>query len=148
MNKKSDIGRVPYGLAVHDEEEEKAVLEVIRNHETIKGVRVKEFEKKVASLFGKKFGVMVNSGSSANLLAFELLNLPKNSEVITPILTFATTLTPIIQKQLIPTFVDVELGTYLINVNNIEKLSNYYKNYYVSLFEDCYIIAFYINILA
>ena len=45
MNKKSDIGRVPYGLAVHDEEEEKAVLEVIRNHETIKGVRVKEFEK-------------------------------------------------------------------------------------------------------
>ena len=124
MNKKSDIGRVPYGLAVHDEEEEKAVLEGIRNHETIKGVRVKEFEKKVASLFGKKFGVMVNSGSSANLLAFELLNLPKNSEVITPILTFATTLTPIIQKQLIPTFVDVELGTYLINVNNIEKLIN------------------------
>ena len=124
MNKKSDIGRVPYGLAVHDEEEEKAVLEVIRNHETIKGVRVKEFEKKVASLFGKKFGVMVNSGSSANLLAFELLNLPKNSEVITPILTFATTLTPIIQKQLIPTFVDVEPGTYLINVNNIEKLIN------------------------
>jgi len=124
MNKKSDIGRVPYGLAVHDEEEEKAVLEVIRNHETIKGARVKKFEKKVASLFGKKFGVMVNSGSSANLLAFELLNLPKNSEVITPILTFATTLTPIIQKQLIPTFVDVELGTYLINVNNIEKLIN------------------------
>ncbi len=124
MNKKSDIGRVPYGLAVHDEEEEKAVLEVIRNHETIKGARVKKFEKKVASLFGKKFGVMVNSGSSANLLAFELLNLPKNSEVITPILTFATTLTPIIQKQLIPTFVDVEPGTYLINVNNIEKLIN------------------------
>jgi hypothetical protein len=60
MNKKSDVGRVPYGLAVHDEEEEKAVLEVIRNHETIKGVRVKEFEKKVASLFGKKFGVMTS----------------------------------------------------------------------------------------
>ena len=122
MTKESDIGRVPYGLAVHDEEEESAVLEVIRNHQTIMGKRVREFENKVASLFGKKFGVMVNSGSSANLLAFELLNLPKNSEVITPILTFATTLAPIIQKQLTPAFVDVEPETYLINVNDIEKM--------------------------
>ena len=122
MTKESDIGRVPYGLAVHDEEEESAVLEVIRNHQTIMGKRVREFENKVASLFGKKFGVMVNSGSSANLLAFELLNLPENSEVITPILTFATTLAPIIQKQLTPAFVDVEPETYLINVNDIEKM--------------------------
>ena len=122
MTKESDIGRVPYGLAVHDEEEESAVLEVIRNHQTIMGKRVREFENKVASLFGKKFGVMVNSGSSANLLAFELLNLPENSEVITPILTFATTLAPIIQKRLTPVFVDVEPETYLINVNDIEKM--------------------------
>ena len=122
MTKESDIGRVPYGLAVHDEEEENAVLEVIRNNQTIMGKRVKEFENKVASLFGKKFGVMVNSGSSANLLAFELLNLPENSEVITPILTFATTLAPIIQKRLTPVFVDVEPETYLINVNDIEKM--------------------------
>ena len=122
MTKESDIGRVPYGLAVHDEEEESAVLEVIRNHQTIMGKRVREFENKVASLFGKKFGVMVNSGSSANLLAFEILNLPKNSEVITPVLTFATTLAPIIQKRLTPVFVDVEPETYLINVNDIEKM--------------------------
>ena len=124
MTKESDIGRVPYGLAVHDEEEENAVLEVIRNNQTIMGKRVKEFENKVASLFGKKFGVMVNSGSSANLLAFELLNLPENSEIITPILTFATTLAPIIQKRLTPVFVDVEPETYLINVNDIEKMIN------------------------
>ena len=122
MTKESDIGRVPYGLAVHGEEEENAVLEVIRNNQTIMGKRVKKFENKVASLFGKKFGVMVNSGSSANLLAFELLNLPENSEVITPILTFATTLAPIIQKRLTPVFVDVEPETYLINVNDIEKM--------------------------
>ena len=124
MTKESDIDRVPYGLAVHDEEEENAVLEVIRNNQTIMGKRVKEFENKVASLFGKKFGVMVNSGSSANLLAFELLNLPENSEIITPILTFATTLAPIIQKRLTPVFVDVEPETYLINVNDIEKMIN------------------------
>ena len=122
MTEESEIGRIPYGLAVHGEEEENAVLEVIRNKQTIMGKRVKEFENKVASLFGKKFGVMVNSGSSANLLAFELLNLPENSEVITPILTFATTLAPIIQKQLTPVFVDVEPETYLINVNDIEKM--------------------------
>ena len=122
MSKESDIGRIPYALAVHDEDEENAVLEVIKNHQTIIGKRVREFENKIASLFGKKFGVMVNSGSSANLLAIEILNLPKNSEVITPVLTFATTIAPIIQKQLTPVFVDVEPGTYLINVNDIEKM--------------------------
>ena len=122
MTEESDIGRVPYGLAVHDEEEENAVLDVIKNRQTIMGKRVIEFEKKIASLFSKKFGVMVNSGSSANLLAFELLNLPQKSEIITPILTFATTIAPIIQKQLTPVFVDVEPETYLINVNDIEKM--------------------------
>ena len=122
MTEESDIGRVPYGLAVHDDEEENAVLDVIKNRQTIMGKRVIEFEKKIASLFSKKFGVMVNSGSSANLLAFELLNLPQKSEIITPILTFATTIAPIIQKQLTPVFVDVEPETYLINVNDIEKM--------------------------
>jgi len=56
---------------------------------------------------------MVNSGSSANLLALELLNLPEGSEVITPALTFATTVAPILQKRLKPVFVDVEAGKYI-----------------------------------
>jgi CDP-6-deoxy-D-xylo-4-hexulose-3-dehydrase len=124
MHEKPDVGRVPYGLAVHDHNEEQAVLEVLQNHKTIMGDKVKEFEKKIATLFGKKFGIMVNSGSSANLLAFELINLPKDSEVITPILTFSTTLAPILQKKLIPVFVDIEPTTYLINTDNIEKLIN------------------------
>lgn len=124
MHEKSDVGRVPYGLAVHDHDEEQAVLEVLQNHKTIMGDKVKEFENKIAALFGKKFGIMVNSGSSANLLAFELINLPKDSEVITPILTFSTTLAPILQKKLIPVFVDVEPDTYLINIDNIENLIN------------------------
>ncbi len=116
----SDVERVPYALATHDKEEEEAVLDVLRNHKTILGEKTKEFEKKVATLFGKKYGIMVNSGSSANLLAFELLSLPKRSEVITPVVTFSTTLSPIIQKQLIPVFVDIEPGSYLIDMDKME----------------------------
>jgi len=121
MTENSEIERVPYGLAVHDHEEEEAVLEVIKNHKTIMGEKVKKFEENIASLFGKQFGTMVNSGSSANLLAFEILDVPKDSEVITPILTFATTLSPIIKKGLIPVFVDVEPNTYIVNVDEIEQ---------------------------
>jgi len=115
-----NVERVPYALAVHDKEEEEAVLEVLRNHKTIMGKKTEEFETKVAALFGKKYGIMVNSGSSANLLAFELLNLPKRSEVITPVLTFSTTLSPIIQKQLTPVFIDVEPKSYLIDIDAME----------------------------
>ena len=121
MKESINIDRVPYGLAVHDSEEEEAVLEVIKNHKTIMGDNVKLFEKKVSDLFGKELGVMVNSGSSANLLAMELLDCPKNSEVITPILTFATTLSPILKKELTPVFVDVEPETYIVNIDEIEQ---------------------------
>ena len=113
--------RVPYGLAVHDHEEENAVLEVIRNHKTIMGEKVKKFENEVAALFGKQFGTMVNSGSSANLLTFEVLDIPENAEIITPILTFATTLSPIIKKGLTPVFVDVEPETYIVNIDQVEQ---------------------------
>jgi len=121
MKESINIDRVPYGLAVHDSEEEEAVLEVIKNHKTIMGDNVKLFEKKVSDLFGKELGIMVNSGSSANLLAMELLDCPKNSEVITPILTFATTLSPILKKELTPVFVDVEPETYIVNIDEIEQ---------------------------
>ena len=121
MERKIDGERIPYGLAVHDEEEERAVSEVIRNHQTIMGDNVKQFEREIAKKFGKEIGVMVNSGSSANLLTFEVLDLPKDSEVITPVLTFATTLSPIIKKELIPVFVDVEPGTYIVNIDQIEQ---------------------------
>ena len=121
MNKDFEEIRVPYGMAVHDSEEENAVLDVIRNHKTIIGEKVKQFEKDIAALFGKELGIMVNSGSSANLLTFEILDIPENSEVITPILTFATTLSPIIKKGLIPVFVDVEPETYIVNISQIEQ---------------------------
>ena len=114
--------RIPYALAVHGNEERKRVLAVLDEHRTSIGREIAEFETRVARSFGKDFGIMVNSGSSANLLAFELLKLPPGSEVITPLLTFSTTIAPLVQKGLIPVFADVELGGYQVNVDQIEKL--------------------------
>lgn len=79
------------------------------------------FEQKIAALFGKKYGVFVNSGSSANLLALACLDLPKGSEVITPLCTFSTTLAPIIQLGLNPIFCDVHLSKY---VPSFEQITN------------------------
>ncbi len=114
--------RIPYALSVHAGQEVEVVARVIREHKTALGVNTERFEKRVAKLFGKKCGVMVNSGSSANLLAFELLNLKPGSEVITPLLTFSTTVGPIIQKGLVPVFADVEMGSYLIDLDQIPRL--------------------------
>ena len=77
------------------------------------GPRTIEFEEKVSALFGKKYGLFVNSGSSAILLGLNALNLEPGSEVITPACTFSTTLAPIIQCGLKPVFCDVEIGTYV-----------------------------------
>ena len=112
--------RVPYGFSVHGQEEIDAVVEVLKGN-TALGDKTKEFEAKIAKMFGKKYGVMVNSGSSANLLAFEIMNLPRGSEVITPLLTFATVVAPIVQKGLVPVFVDVDPSTYLINIEQVKK---------------------------
>lgn len=112
---------VPYGQSVHDDMEIAAVVEVLKTS-TQMGQHVFSFEEKVAQLFAKRFGIMVNSGSSANYLATEILQLPKNSEVITPILTFATTVAPLVKNHLIPTFIDVELDTYNIDIQQIETM--------------------------
>ncbi len=119
---KKSATRVSYALAVYGKEEIAAVNDVLATPLRISpGERVKKFEQAIAKLFGKPHGIMVNSGSSANLLAIEALDLPPNSEVITPVLTFATTLAPLLQKGLTPVFVDVAPGTYVIDVDKIEK---------------------------
>ena len=64
---------------------------------------------------------MVNSGSSANLIALASLDLPKGGEVITPALTFATTVAPIYQCGLIPHFIDVEDCEFITNPEYISK---------------------------
>lgn len=113
--------RVPYAQAVYGKEEVAAVNRVLKDPNKISpGAAVTEFEAKIADIFGKKHGLFVNSGSSANLIALETLNLPVGSEVITPVFTFSTTVAPIVQKGLVPVFVDIEEGTYLANIDQIE----------------------------
>jgi CDP-4-dehydro-6-deoxyglucose reductase, E1 len=112
--------RIPYALAVHGEAELRAIVRLLRQRRTILGPMTRKFEQQIARLFGKKHGVMVNSGSSANLLAFEVLGLPEGSEVITPLLTFSTTVAPIVQKRLVPAFVDVRPGTYLVDLDQVQ----------------------------
>lgn len=77
------------------------------------GPRSVEFEQRVSALFGKKYGLFVNSGSSAIILGINALNLSKGDEVITAACTFSTTIAPIIQCGLNPIFCDVEVGTYV-----------------------------------
>ena len=112
--------RVNYGQSVYGEEEISAVIDVLRSS-TQMGARVRVMQERVASLFAKRHGIMVNSGSSANYLAIEILDLPKGSEVITPALTFATTVAPIVRAGLVPVFVDAVEATYNIDVAAIER---------------------------
>ncbi|NVK12660.1 MAG: DegT/DnrJ/EryC1/StrS family aminotransferase [Rhodobacteraceae bacterium] len=113
--------RVNYGQTVHGQEEIDAVVEVLKTS-TQMGPRVRQMQQEVAALFAKRHGIMVNSGSSANYLAVEILDLPKGSEVITPALTFATTVAPLVRQGLVPAFADVEEGTYNIDAGAIEAM--------------------------
>jgi len=112
--------RVQYGGTVHGKEEINAVVKVLKTSTQL-GKHVASFEDKVSRLFSKKYSVMTNSGSSAMFLIMDKLNFPKGSEIITPILTYSTTVTAIIKNGLIPSFVDVNLNTLCIEVDKIEK---------------------------
>jgi CDP-6-deoxy-D-xylo-4-hexulose-3-dehydrase len=83
---------------------------------------VRELEEKVAGLYDKKYGIGVNSGSSALYLAADLLNYEEGTEIITPALTFSTTVAPIVKRKWLPAFVDVEEGTYNIDANKVEEM--------------------------
>ena len=88
----------------------------------------KAFEERLASYLGTRYVLTTNSGSSANLLALTALTSPKlgdkallpGDEVITVAASFPTTVNPIIQNNLIPVFIDVDLATYNIQVDKIE----------------------------
>jgi len=114
--------RIDYAGSVHGEEEIAACLEVLRGGATALriGQNVRAFEAGVAELFGKRRGVMCNSGSSALYLAVELLDLPRGAEIVTSPLTFSTDVAPIVRAGLVPVFVDVEPDTYQIDVAQIE----------------------------
>ena len=110
----------PNKLEAYGEEEIKAVEQSLRDGWLAGfGPRSIEFEEKIAKEFGKKFGVFVNSGSSACLLAVAALDLPKGSKIITPACTFSTTLAPIIQLGYKPVFVDVGLNDYVADIEQV-----------------------------
>jgi CDP-6-deoxy-D-xylo-4-hexulose-3-dehydrase len=117
---KRKVWYAPNKFESYGEEEIKAVEACLRDGWLAGfGPRSVEFEEKIAKAFGKKYGVFVNSGSSACLLALAALDLPKGCKVITPACTFSTTLAPIIQLGFKPVFVDVGLSTYVPTVKNI-----------------------------
>jgi CDP-6-deoxy-D-xylo-4-hexulose-3-dehydrase len=122
--KRKKFVRVFYAQAVYGEEEIEAVTSVLRSNSLalMDGPKVHEFEARVAETFGKSKGLMVNSGSSANALAIAALGLAAGDEVITPALTFSTTVAPLVQQGLIPVFVDVEPDTYVIDPDRIEAM--------------------------
>lgn len=110
----------PYKFESYGEEEIKAVEESLRSGWLGgQGPKSVEFEKAIAERFGKKYGVFVNSGSSACLLAIAALDLPKGSKIITPACTFSTTLAPIIQLGYKPVFVDVGLTDYVADIDQV-----------------------------
>ena len=116
--------RVFYGKAVYDRKEIKASINVLKKKSLslIDGPSVKELENKIAKIFEKEYCLYVNSGSSALYLGIEAYDFEPGSEVITPALTFSTTIGCLIKNNLVPVFTDVELLTYCIDVKQIEEL--------------------------
>ena len=117
---KKNIKRIAYGLNVYNSEEINAVLKTLKKS-TQMGKNVSAFENKISKLFSKKYGLMVNSGSSALLLALKVMNLKKGSEIIVPCLNFGTAISSITLSDLIPIFVDCEINTLQIDVRKIEE---------------------------
>lgn len=123
MRKK--VWYAPNKFESYGEAEIKAVEECLRDGWIAGfGPRSIKFEELVAQYFGKKYGVFVNSGSSACLLALASLQLPKGSEVITPACTFSTTVAPMVQLGLKPVFCDVGIRTYVPSVQDVINLIN------------------------
>lgn len=120
---------IPASGKVFNEKEMQLMIEAILDGWWTEGRFNQEFEKKLAKYIGKKFCATVNSGSSANLLALTALTsfrlgnkrLKKGDEIITVAAGFPTTISPIIQNNLIPVFVDIDLGTYNANTEQIKK---------------------------
>ncbi len=115
--------KVSYAKTVYGQKEIDAVVKCLQES-TQMGHYSNQFENKVATLFAKNHGLYVNSGSSALYLTMESFNFSFGSEVITPALTFSTTVGSIIKSGLTPAFVDVGFNDYVIDVNQVESMIN------------------------
>ena len=115
--------KIYYGKAIYGKNEIDAVNKVLKKNylNLVDGPNVKLLENKIAKLFGKKHALMVNSGSSANLLGLASFNFKPGSEIITTTLTFSTTVAPIYQLGLVPSFIGVIEDKFIADVSQIEK---------------------------
>lgn len=121
--------KINYAGRVYDENEMIKLVDSALDFWLTAGRYTEQFEEEFAKFLGVNFCLLTNSGSSANLLAISALTSPKlgkkrlkhGDEVITTACGFPTTLNPIIQNNLIPVFLDIELGTYNINPDKIEE---------------------------
>ena len=113
--------KISYAKTVYGQKEIDAVVKCL-NESTQMGNYSRKFESKIADLFDKKSCLYVNSGSSALYIGIESFDFPVGSEVITPALTFGTTVGCLTKNNLIPAFVDVEPLSYCIDPNQIEEM--------------------------
>jgi CDP-6-deoxy-D-xylo-4-hexulose-3-dehydrase len=112
---------VSYAKTVYGKKEIDAVVKCLQEG-TQMGKYAREFESKIALLFDKKHCLYVNSGSSALYIGMEAFGFKKGGEVITPALTFSTTVGCIVKNGLVPVFVDVGVADYCIDVTKIEEM--------------------------
>lgn len=115
----AEIEQISYAKTVYGIEEINAVIKCL-SESTQMGNYSRNFEAKIAKLFDKQHCLYVNSGSSALYLGVEALGFSAGSEIITPALTFSTTVGCIVKNSLVPVFVDVDPLTYCISVDQIE----------------------------
>lgn len=120
--------RIPIAVPSYGEEEIEEAIATMRSKKVTMGEKVKRFEEEWAKYVGTKYAVMVNSGSSANLLAHVVLSNPSlpryikpRDEIITPAVTWATTAYPIVNVGARPVFVDVDLDSFTMSMEEAEK---------------------------
>ena len=114
---------LPPAGAVHDEREIEAVAAVMRSNPKLEiGAATLALEERVAAKLSKRYGLMVNSGSSALRIAIDLLGLEPGDEIITSPLTFSTDIAPMVQSGLVPVFVDITPDTYQIDADAVEDM--------------------------
>ena len=110
-----------------DEKEYMSVMDSLLDGWLVMGKKCLEFEKTFPSFFGKKYGILTNSGSSSNLLMMTALSskrgyaLPKGTKVLVPVAGFPTTVNPILQNGFVPIFVDIEIDTLNIDIEKAEE---------------------------
>ncbi len=120
--------KIPLNIPSYNWEEVYEAIESLLSTYVTMGKKVKEFEAMFARYIGVRHAIMVNSGSSANLLALSILTNPliqnpikPGDEIITPAVTWITTVFPIINCGAVPVLVDVDLETFNLNVEQVEK---------------------------